>query len=338
VTSAATRWRLASLWAVLGLTALACGGTGSNADRKKAAAAENQTRPAFNDPGSMLTYDCEVDQPSKGIITRTLEDWETTAGTGWYTNNDRCENCQPAMDKINAALPDTPTQALIDAGLIDAGAVDAGLAELAACRPACLPSQIPSYFDKPVPAEAIPSPVNHKEPGRCGSKYAFHVIAGPFSKWGGQLGHTFGTPICATSEADCPVDSAPIPGGPYDGIAFWARVVPGSGSSMRIQVGESHTDVKYPETGDAGPPCVDNVGIENPNNTTDGCDSFGSFVTLNSDWQFFALPFEEMRQAGWGKRAPFFDIQHISNITFFYAQGVWDIWLDDISFYKRSAQ
>ena len=68
------------------------------------------------------------------------------------------------------------------------------------------------------------------------------------------------------------------------------------------------------------------------------CDAFGTFTALNTNWQFFMMPFEEMRQAGWGKRAPFFDIQHISNLTFFYSQGIWDIWIDDIAFYKRSSQ
>ena len=326
MTSVTQRRCLASCCAVLGLALLACGGTGSNADRKKAAAAANQTRPNFIDPGSMLTYSCDADQPSQGIITRVLEDWETTAGTGWYTNNDKCESCQTAINDIHDAAPDVPEKVPTDSVLLDAGEV-----AFRKCSADCLSSQIPSYFVKPVPADTIAG-------GRCGSTQAFHVISGPFTKWGGQLGHAFGTPLCATAYADCPADSVAIPGGPYDGVAFWARVVPGSGSSMRIQIGESHTDVKYPEPGDAGPPCVDNVGTEIPNDTTQGCDSFGTFVTLNSDWQFFALPFEEMRQAGWGKRAPFFDIQHISNITFFYAQGVWDIWIDDIYFYKRSAQ
>jgi len=276
----------------------------------------------FNDAGSLPTYSCEADQPSSGITAEVLEDWESSAGSGWYTNNDRCEACQDAMNEINASLPDKGV-------LVDAGGLDAGLAALEKCMPTCLASQTPSYFDKPVPADKIPG-------GRCASQYAFHVISGPFTKWGGQLGHTFNPPKCVTG--DCPADSDPVPGGPYDGVSFWARIAPGSGTSLRIQVGESHTDIKYPLIGDAGAPCVDNVGIQSPNDTTQGCDSFGTFVVLNTDWQYFTLPFEEMRQAGWGKRAPFFDIQHISNLTFFYAQGVWDIWIDDISFYKRSAQ
>ena len=69
-----------------------------------------------------------------------------------------------------------------------------------------------------------------------------------------------------------------------------------------------------------------------------GCDAFGSFIVMNNDWQFFALPFSEMRQEGWGKQAPFFDTQHISNLTFYYGVGVWDIWIDDIAYYKRSAE
>jgi hypothetical protein len=280
--------------------------------------------PDFKDPGSLPVYSCEADQPSSGITTVSIEDWETGAGGGWYTNNDRCEVCQDATDAINAAR-------WYDNGTleIDAGALDAGLIQRSECAKNCLASQSPSYFAKPVPAERIPG-------GRCGSQYAFHVISGPFSKWGGQLGINFSPPKCVA--LNCPSDSAAVAGGPYDGISFWVRTAPGSGTAFRVQVGESHTDFKYPEPGDAGPPCVDNVGLVSPNDTSGGCDSFGSYVELNPIWQFVTLPFEEMRQAGWGKRAPFFDIQHISNLTFFYGPGVWDIWIDDIAFYKRSSQ
>ena len=324
---------ISQLSVVLGLITIACGGTGSDADRKAAAAAKTASRQVFNDPGSLFTYSCEADQPSGGITTHILDDWEMGAGTGWYTNNDRCESCQADMDAIKAAAPDKASKVASDGYLFDAGALDAGLNDLRACMPDCIAAQVPSYFDKPVPADKIPG-------ARCGSVYAFHVESGPFTKWGGQLGRTFNPPVCVTDTAanPCPTDSAPVPGGPYDGIAFWARVAPGSGTGMRVQVGESHTDIKYPEPGDAGPPCVDQVGIVSPNDTSQGCDAFGTFTSLNTNWQFFTMPFEEMRQAGWGKRAPFFDIQHISNLTFFYAQGIWDIWIDDISFYRRGPQ
>ncbi len=274
---------------------------------------------SFN-PGSLPVYSCDADQPSNGITTSIIEDWESSAGSGWYTNNDRCETCQTAIDVINGS---------IDAGVErDPVARDAGLIARDACAADCIASQIPSYFAKPVPAEKIPG-------GRCGSQYAFHVISGPFTKWGGQLGMNLNPPRCVT--LDCPSDSAPVDGGPYDGISFWARVVPPSGAPIRVQVAESHSDNKYPEAGDAGPPCqsftfvsVQNLGL--------GCDTFGTFTELNQNWQFIMMPFEEMRQEGWGKKAPFFDIQHISNLTFFYGPGVWDIWIDDIAFYKRSSQ
>jgi hypothetical protein len=316
---------------VLGLAASACGGTGSNADRFAGKPANtlsvfNDAGPFSHDPGSLLTYSCSEDQSSSGITTYSIEDWESGAGGGWYTNNDRCEGCQAATNTINGS---------IDAGaLADAGSLLKGITARDQCEADCLAAQVPSYFAKPVPAEKIPDVVPAVR-GRCGSQYAFHVISGPFTKWGGQLGINFGPPKCAT--LDCPSDSMAVPGAPYDGIAFWARIAPGSGQVMRVQVGESHTDIKYPEPGDAGPPCqsftfvgAQNLGL--------GCDTFGTFIELNSNWQFITLPFEQMRQEGWGKRAPFFDIQHISNLTLFYAQGIWDIWIDDISFYRRGPQ
>ena len=106
---------------------------------------------------------------------------------------------------------------------------------------------------------------------------------------------------------------------------------------MRVYLGESHTDYKYPETGDAGPPCL-NYAFVGAQNLGKDCDQFGTFIQVNQDWQYVMLPFEEMRQEGYGKKAPFFDLQHLSNVTFFYGQGIWDIWIDDVAFYKRSAQ
>jgi len=316
VTSVTQRRCLASCCAVLGLALLACGGTGSNADRKAAPT----TRPVFVDPGSLQTYDCQADQPSAGITRYVIEDWETSAGAGWYTNNDRCENCQDYENEIRDAMPDKGR-------VLNQDELDAGLAGVRSCAADCLASQVPSFFDKPLPAERIPR-------GRCGSTYAFHVSSGPFTRWGGQFGHSF-SPICVTG--DCPSDAYAIPGGPYDGVAFWARVAPPSGATMRVYLGESHTDYRYPESGDAGPPCL-NYAFVGAQNLGKDCDQFGTFIQVNQDWQLFMLPFDEMRQEGYGKKAPFFDLQHLSNLTFFYGQGSWEIWVDDIAFYKRSAQ
>jgi hypothetical protein len=339
---------LSHLSVVLGLVCLSCGGTGSDADRKaaqaaKAAAPSQAMQIEKDDPGSLPTYDCNADKPIEGITLHMIEDWETVAGSGWYTNNDRCEPCQKATDAITAAHWTDYSSGGPEIE-IDAGALSVALKERDDCDKdgVCFLSQLPSYFAKPVPGEVIPGG------GRCGSTSAFHVISGPFSTWGGQLGMNIFPPHCVT--ADCPCDPATgancaelresvrVPGGPYDGIAFWARVAPGSGQTMLVQPKESHTDIKYPYAENGQPPCIDNVGKVSADDTTSGCDAFGSFAILNNDWQFFALPFEEMRQAGWGKKAPFFDLQNISNLTFFYGQGTWDIWIDDIAYYKRSAQ
>ncbi len=346
---------LSRISVVLGLVCLSCGGKGSDSDRPKAPLVLT-SRPAFIDPGSQPTYDCNADQPSAGITLHMIEDWESGAGSGWYTNNDICEACQTYVDLINGSetnyapgAADPGVIGAIDAGqLVNPDQLDAGVVKRDNClmNTGCYWSQLPSYAAKPVPSESIPG-------GRCGSKYAFHVIAGPFTTWGGQLGINLYPPQCATAGCLCDPatgvncaelkESVPVPGGPYDGISFWARVVapgsglsPGSGQSLLIQPKESHTDSKYPYA--PQPPCKDNVGKTNANNTTDGCDAFGSFAILNNDWQFITLPFDEMRQGGWGKKAPYFDTQHLSNLTLGYGQGIWDIWIDDIAYYKRSAQ
>lgn len=317
--------KLVCLSLVTGAACVGCGGKGT--DEQRPTPPEYPVR-VFDDPGSLPTYDCNADQPNGGITLRMIQDWEYGAGAGWYTNNDKCEGCQNATNLILSG---------IDAGARwDADRIDAGLQGRTACFDECYASQTPSYFAKPVPAEQIPG-------GRCASRYAFHVSSGPFTKWGGQIGINFTPPLCLTGDCICNLDDLArcpdyerIDGGPWDGIAFWARVAPGSGQTMRVQVGESHTDNKYPYTADGLPPCANDVSKTSPDDTSGGCDSFGAYAQVNTDWQFFTLPFAEMRQAGWGKRAPFLDIQHLSNLTFFYAQGTWSIWIDDIAFYKRS--
>jgi len=169
----------------------------------------------------------------------------------------------------------------------------------------------PGSFQEP-PDTIYPVPVAELKPQeRCGSLYAVHLRAAHLADWGGGLGTQFpGRPVDATR---------------FDGIAFWARKAPTSFSALRLGVGDVHTS---PEGGFCDPNAV------NPDPSR--CDdTFGSFVNLSQSWQFFRIDFAEMRQGGWGKHAPDFDLARLYSLSLAYQAGNWDIWIDDVFFFKR---
>jgi hypothetical protein len=327
--------------------------------------------------------DCSADD---GYDIRLIEDWETGAGTGWYSNNEYCQSCtdlQDALDEISRPtdciyqMPDRETgcdptavgsesaaalndlRDAVNFFLPDADPSDDELLEMAAafracwkqegtgylayrdrcgtsdlldelydsvfeaaadgwslqaelgeCRVSCDPTQTPPAMAKPFPAEEIPG-------GRCGSTMAAHVELHRWIHREGTLGRQF--------SATKPVDASD-----YDGVSFWLRVVPGSRNTFRISVPDRFTDEKSEV--DGVPVCQ----FINPKELTDNsCDKFGRYFLATTDWQFFTIPFDEMRQAGFGKQAPYFDIANLLGLALEYKQGQWDYWIDDIGFYRK---
>jgi hypothetical protein len=246
----------------------------------------------------------------------SIEDWEFGAGMGWYTNNPQCSHCEELERSCDGVAIDNPIYA---ANQICSPAADAAVpvtpvdpAVLAACWDQCRDLQQPTYFEKPLPAERIPFG------GRCSSQYALHMTVGPYDtvpfkfnqSWGGVIG------LQGTRDAS-----------EWDGISFWARVGPGSRTPLHLEVSDPYTDSK------ADPPRCDS--ITELDDTALGCDKFGADVLMGDTWRFFAIPFGEMRQGGWGVSAPYLDIAHLLSIGFAYDVGVWDFWIDDIAFYRH---
>jgi hypothetical protein len=249
----------------------------------------------------------------------SIEDFELGAAGGWYLSNDVCSVCQDFVNRSDAIRNATPTS--------DTASQLAQLAaSLEACRPGCLAAtRSPYYFDNPPVAEPIVG-------GRCDSRYAMHVAGGPFIDWGGNMGFSFSPALNATSvDVTDPTSGETRKGQNYEGITFWGRLGGASGNNLRLEVGEPHTDQNY--TGNLGGP------ICNPNTTDDnseeGCDKFGAIAQLRGNWQRFFIPFAEMRQGGWGRRAEQFDLTQLLSFSMFYAQGTWDFWIDDLAFYRQ---
>lgn len=183
--------------------------------------------------------------------------------------------------------------------------------ELFECQDLCRESQDPTDFDKPLPAELIPG-------GRCESRYALHIESQQFYEWGGIIGFPFAPALDARE---------------YEGVAFWGRVAWGSRSTVRASVLDPETDATFidPATGEtrcAGESDLDEFG--------EACDAYGAYAVMTGDWQLFTIPFEEMRQRGYGHVAPYLDLGAILQVSIEYGLGEWDFWIDDIALYRRA--
>jgi hypothetical protein len=58
-------------------------------------------------------------------------------------------------------------------------------------------------------------------------------------------------------------------------------------------------------------------------------------VRLNPDWTFYAIPFTELHQDGYGKEFPTLDLSGITMVRFLWMGGWVDYWIDDVRFYRK---
>ena len=261
----------------------------------------------FVDPGSGA-FSCADDD---GFDFLMFDSFEFGAALGtWYANNEICEGCQ-ALEDSRSELLEEAADADEDVNEAITDKLDKVVADLEACKTRCRASQFPTIYDKPLPAGEIPG-------GRCDSKYAFHFTVEPamLVDWGAN----WGTSI-----------SPPQDGSKWEGVSFWARRAPDSRGTLRIEIADRFTDGDYTdEDGNA------NCNAHFTDDTTaDGCDRFGGFASVGTDWKFFRVPFDDMRQAGWGVSAPYFDTAGLRSLTFLFPAGYWDIWIDDVAFYRQ---
>jgi hypothetical protein len=261
------------------------------------------------DPGSG-PFSCAADDDYDLTM---VEDFETGVASdgGWYTTNETCYRC--------VLMPFAPDGGFLPNSYPIVPVIDPG-----ACADRCQLSQDPTHFAKPVPAAEI------QNGGRCGSRYAMRVRGplqnGPFTDWGLQF--------------DRDMTGSPFDASAYEGISFWARVGPSSRGVLRFAAGDKYTWEKYvdPATGDSiclgkGRTSIDQYV---DGGSTSGCDAAGIYFNVGPEWRFYTLPFSEMRQAGWGRKEPYFDVWGIMVMGFLTGAGAWwDIWIDDVAWYRR---
>ena len=63
-------------------------------------------------------------------------------------------------------------------------------------------------------------------------------------------------------------------------------------------------------------------------------DGFTSMVQVSGDWKLYTIPFSGMRQGGYGKHAPYFDLKSVYSITLGWGSGNVDFYIDNVSFYR----
>jgi hypothetical protein len=302
--------------AFVALSAVACGG--------------NDEKPRPPDPGACRPIVPLVDYPDPWVgrvDCNALDGYEVLlfdrfepffTDQGWYVNNDRTAEQEPPAD-TNAP----PYMTEIPGGRC------VGVAPSANPGGACTVETTPR--------------------GECpaldpASRGAMHIVTGNLTNSGGQLGRNLsfcqeGATACplapgapefgACSTADAP--TAGVAGctgfnaSDWEGIVLWARVGPGSQTSVKVRVADRRTDDKG---------CVCNP-YTNQNDSSDGCDKWGRFINLDQTFRVYRVPFTDLQQGGWGAASPGLDTGDLFSLAVEYGRGAWDLWLDDIGFYRR---
>jgi len=212
-------------------------------------------------------------------------------------------------------------------------------------------------------------PASPIEDGRCTgtdfeSNYAMRLQGVAIEQWA-SLGTKWYTPGTTSS---------PIDAREFDGIAFWARrgcapsQVP---DSMISAYCEPVPETAPPTDSD----CADDsaVAAADPSDDevwtgrtifvsimewqTEGwtrgsppefvycnsdavvdelkCDAFGVGIGIDTEWRYYKIPFSSMRQRGYGMYAECPYLAELWGVNFALGAGDWDLWLDDITFYRE---
>ncbi len=139
-------------------------------------------------------------------------------------------------------------------------------------------------------------------PVRDASERGLHTFGSGFMLWGASVRAN----LRAAAGAPQPYDASR-----YTGVRFWAR----SGDD------EEHAAFLL----------VPSVGTT----MCPGCgDHFGTEFEYSSEWQEYRMPFDEMRQRGFGMPRPALAKREIIAVEILFEGGVdFDVWIDDIGFY-----
>jgi len=156
--------------------------------------------------------------------------------------------------------------------------------------------------------------------GRCDSRHALHVTGTGFLDWGSEIS----VPL-AYGMNDAGVSGyQPYDASNYQGVTFFARIGDTSTNAVFFGISDEYA---RPEAGI----CKDGGGAGT------GCyDSFGIDLSplIGTDWRQFKIPFADLAQRNFGVHSNAIDTSMVYDLEFVFASNtVFDLWVDDISFY-----
>jgi hypothetical protein len=142
------------------------------------------------------------------------------------------------------------------------------------------------------------------------SKYCAQTAGNGFSLWGAGMGFDLNNPGTTKSKYDASA---------HTGIAFWAK----GNVSIRFVAPELAT---VPKT--YGGAC------EPGTKEGEECDdAHGKSFLLSDKWELYKVPFDQLKQEGWGKKAAF-DAATLLGMQFRIGKSVtFDVSVDEIGFY-----
>lgn len=175
---------------------------------------------------------------------------------------------------------------------------------------------------------AIPMGENH-----CGDgSYALHFTAHNQLVWGPQFGQQY---ALGTISGDL---LAPVDVSDWEGIAFWIKQgtdrpdLEPTGTTLFVSLRDPNTMSRGDQ---GGTRCDDKSNID-----SEKCDPYGAAVGFDTTWRYVMIPFDDLKQRGYGVREEALDRTHIMKLTFSMdigdaANGNWNLWVDNVVQYRR---
>ncbi|HET6279944.1 MAG TPA: hypothetical protein VFH73_03230, partial [Polyangia bacterium] len=152
--------------------------------------------------------------------------------------------------------------------------------------------------------DAVFNMIEVKGPGAVGTRTAAHLSGTGFKSFGAGMGYGLGC-------YDVSV---------FDGVSFWARGNAGAGNLIAFQavLPETHA---VADNGDCLAKCYDHPSAQ---------------VTIGPEWRQYAVPFADLRQAGFGGVASYRGI--IMGLSWVSIAGPnVDFWIDEVAYFHGTA-
>jgi hypothetical protein len=96
------------------------------------------------------------------------------------------------------------------------------------------------------------------------------------------------------------------------------------------------TPYTFPSADESGEYCFNPGEDPQPPSRDERCqDGWQTSVPLTLDWHFYALPWSQFGQVGFGKKAPYMDLKSIDTLAFGATMGWADVYFDNVTLYRR---